>query len=438
MKCLYPRLIERTRLLPYHGQVDVQEGEWVTERQSVAHLDYVPANMHRISVAKDLVIDPYELSQVMLKAEGDFVRAGEALASSYLFGERITSVSLIDGYLGLVSRRLGNVYLRQPIPLASSELVQLDVPKELAVSELQGVLRVRVGTRVFPGQPLAATVGLNQKVLVSPVFGKVTAIEQGCIMIVPLQVQTRLPAYLQGRVAKVIPGRGVSVRAVATVLAGQYGVGGEQGGQLLIMAEPNQTLAASEANEGWRGKVVVAGQTADLALLQAAAQVGCAALVIGHLSFSTLTAFLGKAGTPGLTGNEEIEMTVISTERFRPASMRAETWNALRSLEGRYASVNGTTQIRAGVARPEIVVCEAVWPEQLPAVDPMVSSLHVNDWVRLLRNPWRDHVGRIVALPSERERLATGSEVQVAVVAVDCCQVIVPVANLSKCEEEVG
>ncbi len=433
-----PQLIERTRLLPYHGQVDVQVGDWVTETQSVAHLDYIPASMRRLSIASDLAIDPLDLAKVMQKREGDFVQAGETLATSYLFGERIASVSNIDGYVGLISRRLGNAYLRQPIPLGNSQRAELDIGQSLGVDSSSYTLRVEVGNRVLPGQPLAATRGLKQRILTSPIYGRVASVTEGRVVIEPLQVQPELRAYLQGRVTRVLSEQGIAVQAWATVVNGQYGIGGEQGGTLLIVAEPGETLTAAHVDSGWHGKVVVAGKTADAELLSAAAAAGAAGVVVGHLSFAALMGFLGKPGSPGLTGNEETDMTVISTERFRPTEMRRSTWLALQSLAGRYASINGTTHIRAGVARPEIIVCEQNWPAELPVAQQQSSELKVGDRVRILRQPWRDQVGPILELPTNRQRLVTGSEVQVAVVGLAGQTVLVPLANLGRLGEEVS
>jgi hypothetical protein len=409
----------------------------VKESQSVAHLDYIPANMQRVRVSRDLMINPSELKDFMVKQDGEYVQCGEVIASSFLFGERRASLAPIDGYVGLVSRRLGNVYLRQPIPLGRSERVEIDVARELSIAprDMKRVLRVKEGIGVMPGQPVAVSLGLSQQVVTSPLYGKVKSIAEGKVVIEPLQVKTELLAYLQGRVVRVLPRQGVVIQAWAEVVQGQYGIGGEQGGELLVAAEANEQLGENQVTENWRGKVVVAGRTADLALLRAATGVGTAALVIGYLPFITLSEYLGEMGTPGLTGNEDAGMTIILTERFSACTMQQETWQKLWSLRGRYASVNGTTHIRAGVIRPEIVVCEPTLPDRLPSVGEK-RNLQIGDQVRVIRQPWRDQRGRIVELPMQRQRLETGSEVLVAVIELAQERVAVPVSNLVRVGKE--
>ena len=68
-----------------------------------------------------------------------------------------------------------------------------------------------------------------------------------------------------------------------------------------------------------------------------------------------------------MTGDDEVLMPVMLTERFDAASISSFVWQELASLQGRYASMSGKTQIRAGLVRQEVVVCLDKWPQKLPA-----------------------------------------------------------------------
>jgi hypothetical protein len=120
------------------------------------------------------------------------------------------------------------------------------------------------------------------------------------------------------------------------------------------------------------------------------------------------------------------------TERFSPTMMRSSIWQEFSSLQGRYASMSGKTQIRAGLVRPEVVVCEAEWPKELPTSEVTSGAVQVGDLVRVLRSPYLDRIGRVMALPKERQVIATGSSVRVAEVLIDEELVTLPVANLLK------
>ena len=57
-----------------------------------------------------------------------------------------------------------------------------------------------------------------------------------------------------------------------------------------------------------------------------------------------------------ITGSEQIGLTLIITEGFGDIAMAERTFDLLEAREGDEAAVNGATQIRAGVMRPEIVI----------------------------------------------------------------------------------
>lgn len=433
-------LIERVRRLPYHGQIDVAVGDVVTETQTIGHLDYVPGNMLRVEAAGLLGIEPSQLPQHTRKQVGDQVETGDVLAASYLFDEWRSCVSPYTGYLGLVSRRLGNLYIRQPVAVGVSERTSIDVAAAFGVSPLYAntLVRVRVGGLVVPGQPVAATSGLHQQVITSPLYGMVERVQEGVVTIRPVQFRTELLAYLRGTVVQVVPGQSATIRAWAHLVPGQYGIGSEAGGPLLIAAARDQILGSPAVCPEWQGKVVVAGQTADLGLLLAADQAGCAGLVMAHLSFDVLATYVGGKVTPGLTGDEPVRMPVILTEGFTPQPMAERAWNQLAALAGRYASINGTTHIRAGVIRPEIVIC-AESGQPAPAAPAAAWIPQPGDRVVVTRNPARGQIGQIVSVPRERQPLCTGSLVSVAVVRLPDGDLTLPIANLRLAPEgEVG
>ena len=57
-----------------------------------------------------------------------------------------------------------------------------------------------------------------------------------------------------------------------------------------------------------------------------------------------------------ITGSEQLGLTVVVTEGFGRMTIASRTFALLEKFRGRRVSVNGATQIRAGVMRPEIVI----------------------------------------------------------------------------------
>ena len=57
-----------------------------------------------------------------------------------------------------------------------------------------------------------------------------------------------------------------------------------------------------------------------------------------------------------ITGTEKLNTALIVTEGYGSIPMSEATFSLLKENDGKAASINGATQIRAGVIRPEIVI----------------------------------------------------------------------------------
>ena len=66
--------------------------------------------------------------------------------------------------------------------------------------------------------------------------------------------------------------------------------------------------------------------------------------------------FFGYDLGVAITGSEEIGITLVITEGFGKIPMAQRTFELLKSRTGAKTSINGATQIRAGVVRPEIII----------------------------------------------------------------------------------
>src|SRR4029077_15819091 len=105
-----------------------------------------------------------------------------------------------------------------------------------------------------------------------------------------------------------------------------------------------------------RGAVVVGGGRVTAEALERARQVGVSAIVTGGIDDQDLRDFLGYDLGVATTGSETVGLTLIITEGFGEIAMARRTFELLASRAGCDAAVNGATQIRAGVLRPEIVI----------------------------------------------------------------------------------
>ena len=143
--------------------------------------------------------------------------------------------------------------------------------------------------------------------------------------------------------------------------------------------------------------------------------------------------FLGYDLGVAITGSEDIGITLIITEGFGDIAMAARTFKLMGSRAGADASVNGATQIRAGVMRPEILIpLTAEGRAKSPKSAPSDGQLVPGRPVRIIRDPYFGLIGEVRGLPPEPRVLDSGSRARVLEVKLDSGEsVTIPRANVA-------
>lgn len=157
-------------------------------------------------------------------------------------------------------------------------------------------------------------------------------------------------------------------------------------------------------------------------------------MVAGGMNYTDVTEIMGEAIGVAITGHEEIGTTLIITEGFGKMNMSTRTFDLLKSFEGYVAAINGATQIRAGVLRPEIIIPHEE-KEELEK-ESLSAGMTAGTPVRIIREPNFGAIGEVVNLPVELQRVESGSKVRVLVVRLDDgTEVTIPRANVEIIEE---
>lgn len=201
--------------------------------------------------------------------------------------------------------------------------------------------------------------GRSTKVCRSPVDGTIEAFSEtsGKLYIRGAPLQVEVKAHVPGIVTKIIPLEGAVVECRASMMNGVFGIGGETHGPLAVVAtRPDEALTNGAITKEHQGKVIVGGSVATLEALRKAASSGVSAIIVGGVDEKDLTDFLGYEIGFGVTGQEKVGLTLIVTEGFGVHPMREEHFSLLKSRDGRLACVDGSTQIRARMLRPEIIL----------------------------------------------------------------------------------
>ena len=310
--------------------------------------------------------------------------------------------------------------------------------EKLGVSpvELLRLLKKGEGDCVSAGELLAETkglFGLFGAKLTAPIDGIIEYISTvtGTIGLREHPSPLEITAYISGVIEEVLPEEGAIVATEGAFIQGIFGVGGERRGRLKRVADgaaspPNDTLLTSDC----AGCILLGGATANVSHLQRAAEVGAVGFIVGAVSDAVLRAYLGYDIGVAITGQEDIPLTLILTEGFGTLSMADRTFQLLAGLEGSEASINGATQIRAGVIRPEIIVSRAVdLSMQLHAAD--TGELSIGARVRIIREPYFGLFATVTGMPAELHRIDTEAMVRVAQVQLDNGDLaVVPRANV--------
>lgn len=254
----------------------------------------------------------------------------------------------------------------------------------------------------------------------------------------PLPIQVR--AYQAGVIKEVIPEQGVVIESEVTFLQGILGIGGEAYGTIQFACQnKDEPLVAAQLDESMRGKVIIGGARMTGEAVKRGIEIGAAAIISGGMDDEDLKEILGYDLGVAVTGSEKIGTTLIITEGFGDIAMAERTFNLLKEREGAQAAVNGTTQIRAGVMRPEIVIpLDETPPAHDSTTDNNATALGILETgvpVRIIREPYFGLLGKVGEMPTELRVLESGSESRVLEVILQTGnKVIVPRANVELIE----
>jgi hypothetical protein len=251
---------------------------------------------------------------------------------------------------------------------------------------------------------------------------------------VPVQVK----AYLESEVVEIFPNEGVAVSCWGSFVQGIFGIGGETHGVIKIVVPDNGTpLTDNLIDESCKGKILLGGSIVTADAVRKAIKVGASGVVAGGFSDKDLRDFLGYDIGVAITGSEDLGVTLVFTEGFGEIMMAKKTFDLLKSKVGQMACINGATQIRAGVIRPEVIIPLAgdIKAGKGIAVKHGMG-LDIGSPIRVIRAPYFGMLGAVTALPSPLQVLESESKARVLEVEFESGErAIVPRANVEMIED---
>ncbi len=339
-------------------------------------------------VAKTLVSKDRKLPMVgdVHVKKGDQVKAEDIVASTHLPGN-VTPVNMAN-QLGCDPKEITDYLTKK----AGDK-----VEKDEIVAETPGFFGF------FKTRIPAPTAGVIETV--STVTGQVIFREP------PIPVE--VCAYIDGTIDDIHPGEGVVVKTTATYIQGIFGIGPEVIGPLEIVAkDPSEVLDAPAIKAEHAGKIIVGGSLVTAEAINKAVELKVKGIVVGGIDAQDLKDFLGKDLGVAITGNEEKGITMVVTEGFGKIDMAKKTFELLTASKGKKTSINGATQIRAGVIRPEVVI--PLLNEKEAGKESILKlGMEPGTLVRIIRQPRFGEVAKVVTLPEQPTKIPTEAKVRV-------------------------
>ena len=377
------------------------------------------------------------------------------MAHAYTPGLKVTKGTIIQK-----ERRLplqGEVLVEAGTTVQAEDVVaKADLPGNVQLLNVANLLSVPavevieymlkpVGEAITKDEIIATTkglFGLFKSQARSPIDGTIEAVSDvtGQVILREPPIPVEVKAYTDGTVTEIAPNEGVTVETYGTYIQGIFGVGGETVGNLTVaVAAPSDELVAEQILPEHRGNILVSGSLVTTDAIQKAIQQGVKGIIAGGIDDADLRELLGYELGVAITGSEEIGITLVITEGFGRITMAEQTFALLKAREGMKTSINGATQIRAGVVRPEILI--PIMPEVAETASEAADGtaegiLEVGSSVRIIREPYFGKLGRVTELPVELQNLETEARVRVLRVELkDGQQTTLPRANVEAIEE---
>lgn len=335
-----------------------------------------------------------------------------------------------------------DIVARTHLP-GSVQMVNVANTLNIDPTDVKEVMVKQPGDTVSKGEMLAETKGLFgffKSNVTAPIDCTLESISPvtGQVVLRDAPIPVEIDAYIRGTIAKVIPEEGVVIETEGVFIQGIFGIGGESRGELVILTESREDeLTADMIKTEHAGKVLVGGSFLSLAAYKKALSMKVAGVVVGGFNYFDLEEILGYTLGVAITGSEDLVTSLVLTEGYGEIRMGSRTFNLLKQHSGKFTSINGATQIRAGVIRPEIVI-----PLDAQDIKGDAQSAKVNEGiqagslVRVIRAPYFGRIGTVTSLPSPLQKMESETMVRVAEIKIDDQILTIPRANLEMVETD--
>jgi uncharacterized protein (TIGR01319 family) len=381
----------RNVIMPYLGDVLVIPGDKVLPDMVVAENLSDPPRLYIITLIEGAMpgLNKDNFTASLKVKVGDIVKIGQKIvqrdklsAQEQMYGYADYFCSPVRGIIENINYEAGTLILHE-VQDYSEKPVKVKISDRLGIkpSRMKGYLKVRKGDFVYTGDLLAAcrldradkthifmavkfsadnmggsadkqTDSGNFNSILAPATGSITDmnLKKGTLTIHYDKKPLRHYAGISGVIEEIIPEREVRIKYTGSKIQGVVGFGRQATGKLIYSANIEAVQAPSE------NAILVLKEQVSLKDLKKIAELGYKGLVAPSIHYRQLTQFTGEDIGVALTGNESIPFPIVITQGFGNFPLPQEYIDFFQQKNGSHIFIDGHTQIRAGVIRPQIII----------------------------------------------------------------------------------
>ena len=310
-------------------------------------------------------------------------------------------------------------------------------------SDINQCMIKTIGESIHKNDLIAETKGIFgffKSSVLSPVDGTIENISDvtGQVVLRESPIPVEVDAYIEGKVNEVISEEGVVIKTNGVFIQGIFGIGGESRGEIKTIVERRESEITKEMiTDEEKGKIIIGGSFISIDAYKKAIDFEVAGIVVGGFNYYDLEEILGYTLGVAITGSEDLYTSLIVTEGYGKIQMGQQTFDLLNTYNGKLASINGATQIRAGVIRPEIIIPLDSSDASIESNDSNKSDgMTIDSLVRVIRSPNFGKIGLVKELPPELREMESETMVRVAIVHIDGNRFEIPRSNLEVVETD--
>lgn len=277
-------------------------------------------------------------------------------------------------------------------------------------------IKRNAGETVDHNDIIAETGGMFSRIIRTPKPGKIITVRDGLVLIETDASSISLNALYPGIVQEMLPDRGVIIETSGAVVQAAWGNGLSGTGPLICKTDiRSDELVFSSLEVTARGAVIVGGTCSKPDILNQAAALPVAGLILGTMPASMIEAAKAQP------------YPILIIDGFGNSGMDSSSWKLLFGLANMEAIVNGETAGGLTPTKPEVLVHAPV-EEVNSASAKMFTS---GQLVRIHAAPNVGLTGKIEKILPGTVTLANGLKVTAASIIMDNNErKTIPVANL--------